>query len=386
MDQETLDSGAVGAAEGAALASMAGEEGNEELTAVEEAAEEVANTKTQETGDQSPGSFYDRMVKSMKAKDEEADDEESEEEPEAKEGEEAEKEEEQEEKKDELKKLDEAQMDALVTMKIDGEEVEMPLKEALRISGLDKASHKRMREAKELQEEAKALKDRADKEGQQLLAWARQNPKQFLAQGLGIDPVRFAEVIVDEVLQWESMSDEEKRAYQLEQENIHLKHQNQTQTKKAETQANEQEIAQEREKLTGEIHEAMTEIGAETDDQQFFQAIARTMYQSSMNPDEKNLTAKEAAAKVKDEWYASIKKTLGGLNDESLEQVLGPEIAQKISEANVKRVTRRASEKLTQGNQNSPDKRSASSKRKKRPVFNDEASFQSFTEKLRDKY
>lgn len=231
--------------------------------------------------------------------------------------------------KAQARKLGEQDLDALVTVNINGETREMPLRDVIKINQLENVSQKKMQEAAKLRQQA-----------EQFFRLAKSNPREFLKQ-TGIDPYEFAESTLAEKFEMMNLSPEQKRLMELEKENKSYKEKEKEDRQKAEQEQLSRYEQQELAKLDQEIGEAWKESGLPKTKYMAAQIAARLLSASKRG---ENLTAKEAAARVKEEFKMSTREVIGQLDAESILDLFGKDIMKKIRDYDVKRVTGKASQ------------------------------------------
>jgi hypothetical protein len=257
--------------------------------------------------------------------------------------------------KAEIKRLAEDDLDKVVTLKINGETKEMSVREAIKLTQLEQASRAKMQEAAQYK-----------KQMEQLVGLAKQDPKQFFSL-LGVDPYEFAESTLAEKLELLEMSDEQRKLLEAEEK---LKKYEETEKEMKARQEREQEeaaIAQESEKLDKEIGEAWKASGLPMR-KEFVTAIAQEMYGASVRKE--NLTATEAASRVKESWLRSLTETVKSMDAEAIHGILGSDTIEKLRDFDIQRVTKKnmASQKFS----GPSNKQASQSNRKSKPLTEQE--------------
>jgi DNA-binding ferritin-like protein (Dps family) len=102
-----------------------------------------------------------------------------------------------------IRELGDADMDALVTVQVNGQAQKIPLRDAVKRAQLEQASQAKMREAAQVRNQA-----------MQLIELAKENPRKIFEM-TGKNPVEFAESILEEFLQEQQMSPEQKELRDL---------------------------------------------------------------------------------------------------------------------------------------------------------------------------
>lgn len=235
-------------------------------------------------------------------------------------------------KKAQTKKyVQETDLDAIARVKIDGEIHEMPLREVLRLQSLEKASQRRMDQAKEY-----------TKRGvQEFIELAKQDPDEFF-RVTGIDPDEYSEKRLAKLYERKMMSEEQRRALELEEE---LKTYKSKEKEREEQQRKEQMKQMEQQELQtmyADIKAAWAKHGL-PEDPYIGGQIAFLMSSKSGNP----LTADQAAAKVKALHRGGIKSYLSTIKDpEEIRQVLGDEVLALLKKLDIERATAQAASRF----------------------------------------
>jgi len=222
-----------------------------------------------------------------------------------------------------IRRLAEGDLDAVVTVKVNGETKELTVREVMKLNQLENASQAKMREASELKSQV-----------QQIMKLAKSDPKAFLRQ-TGIDPYDFAESTLAEKFELMQMSPEQKELMDLKNYK-----KSQEQREKEDLDAQEKHHmsrleSQEMETLDQEIGSALQEHGI-SDKYLASQVAARMLSASRQN---KTLTAKQAAASVKQEYDSSILNVLSKMDAEAIHKALGKDKLKLLREYDVKRVS-----------------------------------------------
>lgn len=255
------------------------------------------------------------------------------------------------------RKLADADLDALVTVKVDGEVKEMTVRELQRLQSLEKASQKRMQEAAEERRKAS-----------QLIQLASTNPDKFF-ELTGIDPDEFAETRLARKYEMAMMSPEQRELMQLKAEKEE-REQTEMQSK-AEIiseieklfgqkvppevaklpkekllgiiEKRQAEMSQEQNSLDTEIGEAWKESGLPKH-RYFVQMMAAQMLAHQRKTKEP-LQAKDAAAIVKRDFLKSVSEILGPMDAQAIQEAIGKETIEKLRSFDVERVTGRSASK-----------------------------------------
>ena len=233
------------------------------------------------------------------------------------------------------KMLADGDMDAVVKVKIDGQEHELTVRELSKLTSLEKVSQKKMQEAAHL-----------TKQVQQFINWAKQNPGAFLKE-TGIDPEEWAASTLKEKYELMQMTPEQRELLELRQ--LKAYHEQQEQEKKQrEEQESLTKVEQETmQSLEQEFIGAWQETGLPKN-KIFGQLMAAKMLSASRQG--KNLQAKEAAHTVKQEFIRDASDVFAQMDPEQIQQILGAETMKKLRKFDVERVTGKASIKSTPKN------------------------------------
>lgn len=236
-----------------------------------------------------------------------------------------------------MKELSQEYMDHLVTVKVDGKEQKMPLKEAIKLSQLEKASQKRLQEAAQIRRE---LQERQMRE-QELHQLAKTDFEKF-AKTFGIDAKQIAVDYLARQYDLENMNPAERRAMELEQQ---LKEKEAAEAERAEREKQfkiqrlEQHHRQEFDRTLGE---ALMGSGLPKN-KLFVQRAAAKMLESiervKAGMEETPLQARDAVAKVKEDWLSDVKDTLSTLDAKAIHDLLGEQVLEKIRQYDISRVS-----------------------------------------------
>src|SRR5690606_25744688 len=105
------------------------------------------------------------------------------------------------------KKIDDAMLDALVDLEIDGKIESIPLKELKKRGQIYSAADKRFKEAADLR-----------KKMEQAIEYGRRDPGWFLKEVIGIDPEEYATLTLQEKIKLSQMTEEQRKLMEYEQE------------------------------------------------------------------------------------------------------------------------------------------------------------------------
>jgi hypothetical protein len=222
------------------------------------------------------------------------------------------------------RKLKETDLDALVTVKVDGKTEELPLKEVLKREQKARAAEKRFQEASEKLKRAEALE---------------KLPPHELLKARGIDPLKFAEAIVSRRLQWEEMDEKDRQLLTYQQQLKHFQARAEHEEKQRQQHHQQQREAHAAKELDKVIGDAMADKDWGLPKHKFFvQQLAATML-GSLKRNGELLAPKEAAAIVKKNTFSHVKEIASHMDAKAIRELLGEENVKKLLEAEVKRVT-----------------------------------------------
>lgn len=267
------------------------------------------------------------------------------------------------------RKVTQEQLDDEVELKINGKIERMSLKEALNLVSLGKASHQKFEEASKKEKElSQKIK---------LLELAETNPREYYRQtGKMPDLEKLAEDILAEKYKRQAMSEEQRRALDLEEENKKLKEDFESQKKQREEQIFQQIEHQEIQRLDTEIGDAWKDSGLPSDP--FFATqIVYLMKASrgSQNP----LTAKQAASIVKDKIQGDLGQMIEKMDAQSIFKLFGEKSLRKVREFDIGRLSQAGSKP---DNQMTKDTRSAKAVP---PKVMGQLEYKEYMEKLKNK-
>ena len=249
--------------------------------------------------------------------------------------------------------LDEGSLDKKVRVKVDGEEQVMTIRELQKVKQLESASYKKMQDAAKDKRMAKQLFD-----------MAQNSPEEFLKHAYRGDNTKMthlAETILSKHLEQMGMSEEQREAVRLRQENEQLKHKTQSWEKQQQQEQQEVEVKKHYAQLEKDIDEAWSETKLPKDSS-FRGAVAQALIQDrkqkrseaermGLDPREMNetdfLTPKQAANMVKENWLKSVGRTFEQMESDSILEVLGKNVIKKIQQAQIKRVSSKTSPKYS---------------------------------------
>lgn len=240
-----------------------------------------------------------------------------------------------EENEKKLAELGEQDMEKIVTLKVNGEVMKMPLKEAVKHFQLERVSQDKMREARQAKEMAA-----------QLIQLAKNDPDKFF-DVTGIDADTFAESRLARKYELMMMSPEQRELFELKQWKEQQEQMLRQAQEEEERQALTQAEAQEMQSLEKEIVEAWQESGLPKH-KVFGQFMAAQMLSHQKRTGEA-LQAKEAAAIVKRDFLRNVGEILTSLDAPAILDVIPKDVLSKVRQYDVERVTGKAASKIGGG-------------------------------------
>jgi hypothetical protein len=222
------------------------------------------------------------------------------------------------------RELGEQDLDAIVTVKINGEVKKMPVREVIKLNQLENVSQAKMKEAAKLV-----------KQVEQFFSNVKKDPEYVLREA-GIDPDEWAEATLAKKFELMQMSPEQKELMEYKNKLKTYEEKEKAEKEAKEFEEKSRAEAQVSEALDLEIGEAWKEAGLPKS-KKVFADIAFKMLSASRQG--KNLTAKEAAASVKTEFLNSITELVSQMDAEAIQGLLGKEVMKKLRAWDVKRVT-----------------------------------------------
>jgi len=273
-------------------------------------------------------------------------------------------------KASEPKRLGEQDLDALVTVKINGKTQDLPLKEVIKLQQLEQASQEKMRQAAEIQRKA-----------QELL----QLDIDRFAQMKGLDLDSLAEERLAKKYELMQMSPEQRRLHELES-----KEQERAQMESMQKSELIDEIKQFAPDLPPGIENATREqlqhyleqvrhVYTQTEQSiekefvdawkdsglpkhKYFGAMMAFQMMNHQKRSGEALQAAQAAAMVKNEFTNHVREIVSQMDAKAIQDLLGKDVSQKLREFEVQRVT--ANQAASTAPQNRPAPQAASGSKK----------------------
>lgn len=238
-------------------------------------------------------------------------------------------------------------LDSFVKIKVNGQEMELPVKEAIRLQQLEKASYERFSESAKVRAEAeRRLKELESLDVEELL------------KRRGIDPVEYAEKKLQALL-----ADMEKTPEQKELEELRalkaqkIKEEEELKTK-AEKEKEEAAIAEYQQKFEADFVGSLERSGLPKHPYFVGQAAAIMLEAANQGVD---LTPDETLGLIKKRTSTLIPQLLEQLPDEAFDEFLG--------KSNVERVRKRLLAKANARDKKEDQSGDEPTQKKKRPAF-----------------
>lgn len=234
------------------------------------------------------------------------------------------------------KELAESDLDAIVKVKINGQEQKMTVKELMKVQQLEKASYEKMRQAAQV-----------ERQSQQLLQLALNNPEEFYRR-FGKDPAELSEKMILKHYQQASMTPEQKRMMEMEERLSRYEQQEKMFEEQKRQQIESQKEAEMVQNLDREISEAWKTSGLPQTKHVLASIATHLLSNEKIREQEikeygqaftKELTANEAAARVKREYGLQLKEFISKIDDKSLPEIIGEENAKRLRLLDLQRVT-----------------------------------------------
>lgn len=271
----------------------------------------------------------------------------------------------------EPRRLGDQDLDALVTVKINGKTQDLPLKEVIKLQQLEQASHEKMRQAAEAQRRANEL---------------MQLDIDKFAQLRGLDLDSLAEERLAKKYELMQMTPEQRRLHELEAKESQRQAQQKQVSEKIlgeikaltngelpqgidkatpeQLQAYLEQTKQVAQMVEQNIEREFTDAWKETGlpKSKYFGSLMAFHMMNSKNPDGTPLQAAQAASKVKQEFFGNTREIAGQMDAKAIHDWLGKEVIDKLREYDVQRVT--AHQAASSMPQRSPAAEAASNQKK----------------------
>lgn len=273
------------------------------------------------------------------------------------------------------KKLADTDLDAIVTIKVNGQTKDVTVREAIKLQQLEAASHEKLRLAAEREKKAQSILERMEKDFEGLM------------RERGQDPDEWAEKLLAKKYEMMQMSPEERELHQLRAEKEAQMMAEMSSKKEILDQIRElgaeippgveklpkeqllralehqKMVYQETQKsLEKEIIEAWQASGLPK--HKYFGALMSFHMMNHQKRSGEPLQAAQAAAMVKEDFGNSVREIFSNMDAQAIQEFLGQELLQKLRDYDVQRVTGKAVSSIEQNGQR-PEGHSASGQPKK---------------------
>lgn len=255
--------------------------------------------------------------------------------------------------------------DRLVEVTVDGETLRMPLSEVVANTQRAKASHKRFLEAAE----ARKIAEQKERDIEALVRELKgSNPEEILRE-LGVDTQGIARREHKRLMDWESMTPEERFRAEMQRERDQLELEKGQWEKQKQTAAEKRRAAQleaqsrhYQEKYTRDFTAALSNVGVSAESKaypqmlQFMAQVASEALDAGIE-----MTPSDIAEVVKEEYSGMVKGFLGSLEAEQLHGFLGDDIGKKFRKYDIDRV--KAKDPVRSSGPRTPRRKKAAAKK-----------------------
>lgn len=222
-----------------------------------------------------------------------------------------------------IRELGDADMDAVVTIKVNGEAKRVTLRELTKISQLESASHEKMQKASQMERQAR-----------QALQMLKENPRAVM-QHLGIDPYEFAEMTLAEKIELMQMTPEQRELQEFKRERDERQ---KGEKEHEEIRAKEREAVETRqaeEHFSKEIAAAFKVVGLPPSKLYFEQITAQMLYADKRG---ETLSAEEAASRIKARFTTNLTDHMRTLDVSTIRELIGDQKWNELREQDLRRV------------------------------------------------
>jgi hypothetical protein len=233
---------------------------------------------------------------------------------------------------------------------IGSNKAKLPKHIAKAVKDLEKGFHSKAQEAARLRKEQEE--------------WSKLDEVEFMKKK-GKDPIAWAEEMIARKIEELSMSPEQKRAMENERKLAEYEERDRKAKEEMEQQEYTRREQEEMTRLDSEIAEAFKSSGLPKHPY-YVQRMAAEMLGASKRGED--LSAAEAAAKVKAKTRGEMREAISQLEPESIEEFLGPEVLKRIREFEVKRVTAKSAPTIDSGKRPEGKTPQAQSKESSKPM------------------
>lgn len=214
-------------------------------------------------------------------------------------------------------------LDRKVTIKIDGKDHRMTVKEAMKLQQLEQASRQKITQAQKMEQRVRGLLQQID------------DPKEYFKLK-GIDVAEFAEATLSEKLQMLQESPEQKELRELREYRSHKEEREKAAKEAQEKEHMSRAEVKAQEGFNKEFVEAWQSTGLPSD-RLFGQFLAAEMV--SANARGEDLSWKDAAGKVKGKLITTVSSMFSQMDAEAIQGILGPKVLKALRDFEVKRVS-----------------------------------------------
>ncbi len=267
-----------------------------------------------------------------------------------------------------LKELEAEALEKVVKVKVNGKEEVLTVKEAIEQAQRAKGYGEKMREAAEIRKAQEAFHRALQADPMKVI--------EHIAKERGLDLDEIAEKRLEAKLRQMEMTPEQRELETLKTQKAQWEAEQKQRAEYAK-HLQQQEIAKKaKEAIDKELGEAFESAGLPK--HEFYQQhIAHEMFMAAKRGEQ--LTAKEAAAKVKERTRGSFQEFLKAQDAAAIREFIGEEIAEKLRQFEVQRVTGKGPSPLPNSNERPPESTGAS-RTQRQPKVVDEAGWQAWLE------
>lgn len=212
----------------------------------------------------------------------------------------------------------------LFKIKVEGQELEVTQDEMVRLAQMGKSGQKAMQERAEMQ-----------KQVQSFVEALRNDPKSVLAEDLGIDVTEFAQQILADKLEEEALDPAERRARAAEAKLERMLKEQEDYKKRQEEESFQAEVLKYEQELEAQVQEAFEE--SKLPKKPIFLSRMADLLEQAYSRN-LNVTPKQVAKVIKEDWLNETKGALGSFDDDQLEAMLGSEIVTRLRKSQLRKV------------------------------------------------
>lgn len=211
----------------------------------------------------------------------------------------------------------------LFKIKVDGEEIQLKRDEMVRLAQMGKAGQRAMQEKAELQKSITAF-----------IEALKSDPGTVLKEDLGMDVNKFAQELLARQLEEESMDPKEKELRELKAQLERINKEKEEEKKRMEREQFEAEVARYEQELETQVQEAF-EANKLPRSPIFLMRMADLLEEAQNR--NLNVSPKQIASIIKEDWLNQTKSALGSFDDDQLESILGSEIVSRLRKQSLKK-------------------------------------------------